>query len=134
MVSDAAISPKLSDLALLALELGMAPLRDGRTLAPFVLLDSTGMRYTRSFPDMAEAAALAAAKALISREVDSTDAYALAYDGAMTVNGTPFDAVLVIAGDSSGAFVFAQRYDETTALIGPPALIGQHEPLIEKAP
>lgn len=131
-----AISKTVSDLALLALELGMLPLRDGRVLAPFVLIDSTGVRYVRSFADEAEAEALQAAKALITREADDKGAYALAYDGTITVEGAACDAVLVIAGEFSapGAFVFAQRYTAEAELLGPPALIGQHEPLIEKAP
>ena len=50
------------------------------------------------------------------------------------MEGTLFDAILVIAGEpGADAFVFTQRYD-AAGLIGSPALIGQHGSLLSKAP
>jgi hypothetical protein len=129
------ISETVSDLALVALEQAMAARRGAPDIAPFVLIESGGHCYVRSFAakdDVVEQAC-----AFLARDPDATDTYALAYDGTVTVEGTPFDAILVIAGEpgAGDAFVFTQRYDGAAspiALIGDPALIGQHDSLLNK--
>ena len=124
------ITEAVSDLALIALEQAMANRRDDPDFAPFVLIESGGQCYIRRLAagdDVVEQAS-----AFLAREPDSTAAYALAYDGTVTVEGTSFDAILVIAGEpgAPAAFVFTQRYDAAAlASIGSPAFIGQHDSL-----
>lgn len=132
------ISEAVGNLALMALEHGMASRRTGATLMPFVLFESGGQHYIHGFATEPYETALAEAKAFLLREADSTAAYSLAYDGTVTVEGTTFDAILVIAGEqgSDAAFVFTQRYDAAASpvsLIGSPAFIGQHASLLNKA-
>jgi hypothetical protein len=126
------IPQSLSDLALVALEQGVASRQLGAEFAPFVLIEFAGHCYVRRCE---REDAIGEAAEFLSREPDSTAAYALAYDGSVTVEGTEFDAILVIAGETGGdAFVFTQRYDAASlSLIGDPALIGQHESLMSKA-
>ncbi|GAA0565994.1 hypothetical protein [Rhizomicrobium electricum] len=133
---DITITETVSDLALVALEQGLAARQGAADFAPFVLIESGGHCYIRAFAakdDVVEQAA-----AFLARESDTTSTYALTYDGTVTVEGTPFDAILVIAGEpGADAFVFTQRYDAAAspiALIGDPALIGQHDSLLQKVP
>jgi hypothetical protein len=128
------ISESVSDLALIALEQAMAARQNTPDFAPFVLIESGGHCYVRSFA--ANDNVVEQASAFLARDPD-TETYALAYDGTVTVEGTPFDAILVIAGEpgAGDAFVFTQRYDgaaSPVALIGDPALIGQHDSLLNK--
>lgn len=130
------ISESVSDLALIALEQAMAARQGAPDFAPFVLIESGGHCYVRSFA--ANDTVVEQACAFLARDSD-TETYALAYDGTVTVEGTPFDAILVIAGEpgAGDAFVFTQRYDGAAspiALIGDPALIGQHDSLLNKGP
>ena len=132
-----AISQVVSGLAMVALDYGMASRRDSDTLVPFVLMESDGQCYTQRFDAEPYETAVAEAKAFLAKVSDSTSAYALAYDGFVTVEGTQFDAILVIAGErgDSNAFVFTQRYDAATdpiTLIGSPAFIGPHDSLLGK--
>lgn len=130
--NEIAISKAVSDIALLALENGMASRRDGAILIPFVLIESGGHCYVRRCGTRDDA--VEEASAFLCGDAGATSAYALAYDGTVTVEGTAFDAILVIAGEQGApdAFVFTQRYDAAAApvtLIGSPALIGQHDSL-----
>jgi hypothetical protein len=123
-----AIPESVSDLALVALENGLADRQSGANFTPFVLIESHGHCYTRR---CAGENPVSDAAAFLAREPETTGAYALAYDGFVTVEDTQFDAVLVIAGErgGEGAFVFTQRYDASVkplALVGEPAFIGQH--------
>ena len=69
-----AISKAVADLALLALEHGMASRRNGAVLVPFVLLESGGTHYMHSFAAASGEQAVAAATAYVSREPVSTNA------------------------------------------------------------
>lgn len=125
---DIAISESVSNLALVALEHGLADRQQGANFTPFVLIESGGHCYIRR---CTADNPVNEAGAFLAREPDSTGAYALAYDGFVTVEDTQFDAVLVIAGErgGEGAFVFTQRYDASATpltLVGEPAFIGQH--------
>jgi hypothetical protein len=131
------ISESVSDLALIALEQAMAARQSTPDVAPFVLIESGGYCYFRALA--ANDNVVEQAAAFLARDPDTTETYALAYDGTVTVEGTPFDAILVIAGEpgAGDAFVFTQRYDGAAspiALIGAPALIGQHVSLLNKGP
>lgn len=133
--NEIAISHVVSALAMAALDYSMAGRCDSHTLVPFVLMESDGQRYIQRFAAETDEQAVGEAKAFLAKVSDSTSAYALAYDGFVTVDGTEFDAILVIAGERSGAnaFIFTQRYDAATSpitLIGSPAFIGQHESLL----
>jgi hypothetical protein len=138
MADDAlTITEAVSDLALAALEQALAARRNTPDFAPFVLIESGGHCYVRSFA--ANDTVVEEACAFLASDPGTTETYALAYDGTVTMEGTPFDAILVIAGEpgEGDAFVFTQRYDGTAspiALIGAPALIGQHDSLLSKVP
>jgi hypothetical protein len=122
------ISEAVSDLALIALDQAMTNRRDGQGFNPFVLLADGETCYVRRCgEDTVNDAA-----AFLTHAAEATSTYALAYDGTVTVEGTDFNAVLVIAGEpGADAFVFTQRYDAATAArIGEPALIGQHDALV----
>lgn len=128
------ISESISDLALVALEHGLADRQHGANFTPFVLIEEDGQCYIRRCRD---ANPVHEASAFLSAAPGASGAYALAYDGYVTVEDTKFDAVLVIAGEfgGDGAFVFTQRYDGAAtpfALIGEPAFIGQHAALANK--
>jgi hypothetical protein len=132
-----AIRHVVSGLAMMALDYGMASRRDSDTLVPFVLMESDGQCYTQRFDAEPYETAVAEAKAFLAKVTDSTSAYALAYDGFVTIEGSKFDAILVIAGErgDSTAFVFTQRYDAATdpiTPIGSPAFIGPHDSLLGK--
>jgi hypothetical protein len=131
------ISESVSDLALVALEQAMAARQGTPDFAPFVLIESGGTCYVRAFA--ANDDVVEQASAFLARDSGIMETYALAYDGTVTVEGTPFDAILVIAGEpgKSDAFVFTQRYDAAAtpiSLIGEPAFIGQHDSLLSKVP
>jgi len=83
-----AIRHVVSGLAMMALDYGMASRRDSDTLVPFVLMESDGQCYTQRFDAEPYEAAVAEAKAFLAKVSDSTSAYALAYDGFVTVEGT----------------------------------------------
>jgi hypothetical protein len=128
------ISEAVSNLALVALEHGLADRQGGADFSPFVLIESDGCCYVRHCRD---ANPVNEAAAFLRREPDTSGTYALAYDGFVTVEDTKFDAVLVIAGEfgSPGAFVFTQRYDASATpltLVGEPAFIGEHASLLHK--
>jgi len=130
-----AISQVVSALAMAALDYGMAGRCDSPMLVPFVVMESDGQRYIQRFEAETDEQAVDEAKAFLAKVTDSTSAYALAYDGFVTVEGTEFDAILVIAGERGdpNAFIFTQRYDAATdpiTPIGSPAFIGQHESLL----
>jgi len=130
-----AISKAVADLALLALEHGMASRRDGAILVPFVLLESGGTRYMHSFAAASDEQAVADATTYVSREPVSTNACVIAYDGTITIEGTAFDAILAIGCEQNApsSYVFAQRYDDAVtpaALIGSPAFIGTNDPIL----
>ncbi len=132
-----AISQVVSGLAMAALDYGMANRQGSDTLVPFVVLESDGQLYSQRFEAESDELAVIEAKAFLAKVTDSTSAYALAYDGYVTVEGAEFDAILIIAGERGdpNAFVFTQRYDAATSpitLIGSPAFIGQHESLLGK--
>ena len=130
-----AISKAVADLALLALEHGMASRRDGAALVPFVLLESGGTRYMHRFAEGTDEQAVAEAKTYVSRLPNSTNACVIAYDGFVTIEGTKFDAILAIGCEQNApsSYVFAQRYDGAATpatLIGSPAFIGTNDSIL----
>jgi len=134
-----AISKAVADLALMALQHGMACRRDGAALVPFVLLVSGGTHYLRCFAAASDTKAVADATAFVSREPVSTNACVIAYDGTITIEGTAFDAILAIGCEHNAphSYVFAQRYDAAVTpagLIGSPAFIGMNDSILGTAP
>ncbi len=130
-----AISTALSDLVLLALDHGMASRSDSATLVPFALLECEGARYIHRFAAETNEQGVAEAMAFVAHLPGITDTCAITYDGTITVEGTKFDAILVIGCEKNAAnsFVFAQRYDATAtpaAVIGSPAIIGTNDFLL----
>jgi hypothetical protein len=102
----------LMDLVFMASDHAIESLAGGGPLTPFVVVQSGPRRTLERFV----ADTLEASEAQMRRAVGSLDAsvtaFAMVYDGFLTVDGEKFDAVLIEGGErgAPAAFEFAQRY------------------------
>jgi hypothetical protein len=108
---------RLADLALLALGHGIRSIEQGGPLIPFVLTEIGNERMVHRFLDerpggISLEGGLAQARSWVEGLDEALDAYAIAYEGSVTIEGGPRDAILVEAVEvSSGARArFAQPY------------------------
>jgi hypothetical protein len=131
------ISDRLMDLIFSAVEQGLMPLKRQQALVPFVMCRTKrGVVLSRfTHPHLDDA--LEKAYAHIRTLDTDTLAYALIYDGIVSVEDQDIDAVLVEAGERGQAdgWRFAQRYQpagERTPLytIGDLAYLGQAAQLL----
>lgn len=131
------LNPQFAELVFLALDHGIDSLRNGGSLIPLVFYDGPeGRQLHRFLTGDLEASVRPAREHIATRPADVT-AYALAYDGHVTLDGQKQDAVLVEASERGrGAGVFmAQRYMPKRFLrrlrvVGNPVLIGECETLL----
>jgi hypothetical protein len=113
-----AISKRLADIALFALDHGIHSIQDGEgPLIPFVISEQADgkRKLDRFFADTLEES-LARARQAVSELPSSVTAYALAHDGFITHNGTKNDAILVEASERgrTRSIQMAQRYTPKT--------------------
>ena len=124
----------LMELVFLALEPRIDSVRSGGPLIPFLITEGDEKKLQRFAAERLEEG-VAEAQAAASSLDAATQAYAIAHDGYITVEGTKYDAILVEAAErgSPTGFVFAQRYRPKKGLfrglktIGNAASLGEAE-------
>src|SRR3954447_2310197 len=94
------MSEKFADLVFLALDQGVESVRDGDgPLIPFVIFEQDGKRELHRYAAEKLEDCERQARAAVAALPKGVTAYALAYDGFITVQGTKFDAILVEASE-----------------------------------
>jgi hypothetical protein len=135
--NDIEMSEKFADLVFLALDHGVDSVREsGGPLIPFVMFVNNDELMLQRFVTERLEEGPEQAREAIASSPESVTAYALAYDGYITVDGTKFDAILVEASERGrpAGVRMAQRYSIKKSLqsfetIGNPALLGECETL-----
>jgi hypothetical protein len=136
--NDIQMSALLADLAFLALDHGVDSVRaSGGPLTPFVAFEKDGKRELHRFAAELLEDAQQRAREFIHAFPPSVTAYALAYDGYLTFQGTKFDAILVEASERGrpAGVRMAQRYipkeqSRDFETVGNPALLGECEGML----
>ncbi len=136
--SNIQMSQQFADLVFLALDHGVDSVRgSGAPLTPFVMVEQGGKREIHRFAAERLEEGQQRAREAVAAFPASVTAYALAYDGFITVQGTKFDAILVEASERGRAagVRMAQRYTPKKFLrrfqtVGNPALLGECEILL----
>lgn len=132
------MSQEFADLVFLALDHGVASVRDsGGPLIPFVMFEQDGKRELHRFAtERLEEGRQRAREAIAAFPPDVT-AYALAYDGFITIHGAKTDAILVEASERNrpAGVRMAQRYIPKKFLrkfqtVGNSAMVGECETLL----
>ena len=136
--SNIQMSEKFADLVFFALDHGVDSVRaSGGPLTPFIVVEQDGKRELHRFATERLEDGQQRAREAVAALPPSATAYALAYDGYVTVQGTKFDAILVEAserGRPTGVRM-TQRYTPKKFLrsfqtVGNPALLGECEGLL----
>jgi hypothetical protein len=136
--NDIQMSEKFAGLVFLALDHGVDSVRaSGGPLTPLVVVEQDGKRELHRFAtELLEEGQQRAREAIAALPPTAT-AYAMAYDGYITVQGTKFDAILVEASERGrpAGVRMAQRYTPKKFLrsfqtVGNPALLGECETLL----
>ncbi len=128
-------SEAFGELVFFALDHAVDSVREGGPLIPFLIIGRSDGRELRRFAsETLEEGQAAVRKAVAKLEHDVT-AYAMAYDGYMSFEGSKWDAILCEAaerGAPSGVF-FAQRYQPKQGVfgkfkaVGNAAFVPEHE-------
>ncbi len=133
---DIEMSETFADLVFLALDHSVDSLRaNGGPLIPFVIVVQDGEALMQRFVTERLEDGPEQAREAIAASPANVTAYALAYDGYITVEGTKFDAILVEASerDRPAGVRMAQRYTMEKRIfqtVGNPALLGECETLL----
>ena len=134
------MSEKFADLVFLALDHGIDSVRaSGGPLIPFIVVEQDGKRELHRFATERLEEGQQRAREAIAASPQTATAYAMAYDGYITVQGVKFDAILVEASERGrpAGVRMAQRYTPKNSLrdfqtVGNPALLGACETLWER--
>lgn len=127
-------SIELNDLMFAALDHAVESIEDGGPLIPFVIsMNSQGERHLTRFANELLEEGLEAAQAYIQKEKNNIKAYAIAWDGFITLEGKKWDCALVEAGEDivKQGVLLAQRYEKQGLLkkknksVGNPALVDE---------
>lgn len=132
------MSEKFADLVFFALDHGVDSIRaSGGPLTPFVVVEQDGQRQLHRFVTERLEEGQQRAREAIAASPPTTTAYAMAYDGYITVQGTKVDAILVEASERGrpAGVRMAQRYTPKKFLrsfqtVGNPAVLGECETLL----
>ena len=132
------MSQEFADLVFLALDHGVDSVREsGGPLIPFVMFVNNDELMLQRFATERLEEGPEQAREAIAALPASVMAYALAYDGYITIEGTKFDAILVEASERGrpAGVRMAQRYSIKKSLqsfqtVGNPALLGKCETLL----
>lgn len=139
--NDIEMSEEFGDLIFFALDHGIESVREsGGPLIPFVMYVQNGeLMIQRFVTDRLEDGPEEARLAIAAAPVNIT-AYALAYDGFITVEGTKCDAILVEASERGrpAGVLMAQRYSITGEsdgfeMVGNPILLEECATLFNEA-
>jgi hypothetical protein len=133
MPNSLGISDSLLELVFTALDHGTGSIEQGGPLVPFVMTEGEQRQLTRFVADK-YGESVARAREHVACPSGSTERWALAYDGIVTLEGVRTDAIFVEAG-KRGIYhrvIFAQRYQagpDGRALrpIGNAAYLGKDE-------
>ena len=136
--SNIQMSEKFADLVFFALDHGVDSVRaSGGPLTPFIVVEQDGKRELHRFATERLEDGQQRAREAVAALPSSATAYALAYDGYVTVQGTKFDAILVEASERGrpAGVRMTQRYTPKKFLrsfqtVGNPALLGECEGLL----
>ena len=136
---DIEMSEKFADLVFLALDHGVRSVQEsGGPLIPFVVYEEDGELKLQRFVTERLEEGPEQAREAIAASPESVTAYALAYDGYVTIEDTKFDAILVEASERGrpAGIRMAQRYSIKESLqsfqtVGNPALLGECETLLQ---
>jgi len=111
-VSQLNLSQALFSLLFEAVEAALKPLRAGQPLVPFALVRTKRGVEMRRSTDETMSAALERARRMLAAADSDLQAYVLAYDATITVDGREYDAVLLECGErgKDQGWRFAQRY------------------------
>jgi hypothetical protein len=112
------ISPETADLLFFGLDHGIASVREGGPMIPFVITERNGERSLARF--VSETLEEGVAHAVDSIKANPADGSVLVYDGYLTLpSGEKFDAIYAEAVDAAGhVTVMAQRYKPKRMLRG----------------
>jgi hypothetical protein len=132
------MSEMFADLVFFALDHGVDSVRaGGGPLTPFVVVEQDGKRELHRIVTERLEEGPRRAKEAVAGLPSSATAYAVAYDGYITLEGTRFDAVLVEASERGrpAGVRMAQRYAPKKLFrrfktVGNPALLGECETLL----
>ena len=111
----AEISVEMSDLMFAALDFAVASIEESGPLIPFVMtISKRGEKKLDRFALEFLEQGVEAAKAHIQSEKENIKAYAMAWDGYITLEGKKWDSVFVEAGELSReqGILLAQRYEQ----------------------
>src|SRR5579871_609020 len=125
-------SEALLDLIFLALDHGVNSVSEGGLLIPFLMAEAKGERELHRFVSSTLEEGIAAAKKLAAELPSTVVAYAIAYDGYLTMGDQRTDAIFVEGAERNGTYGlrFAQRYQPNPfQTIGNPAYLGECEQL-----
>jgi hypothetical protein len=113
-------SDALMELAFLTLDHAIDSVSGGGPLVPFLFIERSDGRELHRFASDTLEESQAAMREAVAKIDDGAKAYAMAYDGHITLEGKKWDAILSEAaecGAPSGVF-FAQRYQPKKGLFG----------------
>src|SRR5688500_10666221 len=136
--NDIQMSERFADLVFFTLDHAVDCVRaSSGPLIPFVVVDQDGKRELHRFATERLEEGQQRAREAVTALPQNATAYALAYDGYITVQGTNFDAILVEASERGrpAGVRMAQRYTPKKFLrsfrtVGNPALLGECETLL----
>jgi hypothetical protein len=128
------MSEKFADLVFMALDHGVDSVRSGGPLIPFLVTERGGERTLQRFVAERLEQGEAHGRQILARLPAEVTAYAFAYDGFLTIEGTKVDAIFVEASERGrpAGVRMAQRYKPKNLLrgfqtIGNPAFVGECE-------
>lgn len=123
-MDDIRISDELLDLVSQAVEESLETMRLRLEFKPFLLLITKEGRVLQRFLSYDASQALEQAHQAVAGIGRDVRAYAIAYDGVLTVDEADRDAILIEAGerDQPNAWVFAQFYAAPSGDLPPYAL------------
>ena len=130
------MSEKFADLVFMALDHGVDSVRAGGPLIPFLVTERGSERTLQRFVAERLEQGEAQGRQILASLPAEVTAYAFAYDGFLTIEGTKVDAILVEASERGrrAGVRMAQRYTPKKFLrsfqtIGNPAFVGECESL-----
>jgi hypothetical protein len=131
------MSEQFADLVFLALDHGIESIREAGPLVPFAIYHQDGKREIHRFVTESLEDGPVQARHAVAALPPSVSAYAIAYDGFVTIQGTKYAAILVEASERGKpqGIIMAQRYSpkkffRKLQTIGNAAHIGHCETLL----
>jgi hypothetical protein len=110
--SELQMSQPFADLVFLALDHGVNSVRDDGALVPFIFYEKDGKCSLHRYAADTLEESLQQARLASSRLPETVEAFAIAYDGFVTLKDNKYDAIIVEAAEhgKSVGVKLAQRY------------------------